>query len=451
MQRSWRARGVAAAAFAAMLFGLAGQARAQTEGPVIVTVALDGVVDPIIADHITATIARAEGDGAEAVLLTIDTPGGLGSSMDQIDEAILNSSIPVIGYVSPSGARAASAGAFILLSCPVAAMAPGTNVGASTPIGLSGGDLSDKVTNDAAAKMRAIAQTYGRNASVAETFVTEAASITADDALADDVIDQIAPTPDELLQRLDGTTVKLGTGTSVTLQTAGATMEDAPLGGFLGFLHALIDPNIAFIFFWLGLGLLVLELIVPGHIFSGTIGTLMLIVAFVSFGVLPVRIIGIALLVLSVIAFIIELKVPGFGIWGSLAIVSLLLGGWFLYDRSGGVEVSPVVLIAVAACAGLFFGLVVAKALAIRHSPPVDLRPIIGADGVSLSAIGPMSGLVRVSAEEWQAVSPGGEIAEGAPIRVTAIDGLVLTVEPAPDEHAPARSPAPASEGGSPA
>ncbi|MDP9184957.1 MAG: hypothetical protein M3O29_04735, partial [Actinomycetota bacterium] len=144
----------------------------------------------------------------------------------------------------------------------------------------------------------------------------------------------------------------------------------------------------------------------------------------------------------------VELKVPGFGIWGSLAIVSLLLGGWFLYDRSGGVEVSPVVLIAVAACAGLFFGLVVAKALAIRHSPPVDLRPIIGADGVSLSAIGPMGGLVRVSAEEWQAVSPSGEIAEGAPIRVTAIDGLVLTVEPAPDEHAPARSPAPASEGG---
>ncbi|MDP9185063.1 MAG: nodulation protein NfeD, partial [Actinomycetota bacterium] len=248
MHRSWRARGVAAAAFAAMLFGLAGQARAQTEGPVIVTVALDGVVDPIIADHITATIARAEGDGAEAVLLTIDTPGGLGSSMDQIDEAILNSSIPVIGYVSPSGARAASAGAFILLSCPVAAMAPGTNVGASTPIGLSGGDLSDKVTNDAAAKMRAIAQSYGRNAGVAESFVTEAASITADDALADDVIDQIASNADELLQRLDGTTVKLGTGTSVTLQTAGATMEDAPLGGFLGFLHALIDPNIAFIF-----------------------------------------------------------------------------------------------------------------------------------------------------------------------------------------------------------
>ena len=451
MQRSWRARGAAAAALAAMVFGLAGQVHAQTEGPVIVTVALDGVVDPIIADHITATIQRATDAGAEAVLLTIDTPGGLGSSMDEIDQAILNSTIPVIGYVSPSGARAASAGAFILLSCPVAAMAPGTNVGASTPIGLSGGDLADKVTNDAAAKMRGIAQTYGRNPDVAETFVTEAASITADEALADNVIDLIAPTTEDLLQQLNGTTVTLGNGTSVPLTTAGATLEDTPLGGFLGFLHTLIDPNIAFIFFWLGLGLLILELIVPGHIFSGTIGTLMLIVAFVSFGVLPVRIIGIALLVLSVIAFVVELKAPGFGIWGSLAIVSLLLGGWFLYDRTGGVEVSPAVLIGVAAGAGLFFGLVVAKALALRHRPPVQLRPIIGASGIALSPVTPTAGLVRVAAEEWQAVSPSGEIAHGVPIHVTAIDGLVLTVEPAPNEHTPARDPAPASEGGNPA
>ena len=451
MQRSWRARGVAVVAFAAMAVGLTGQARAQSETPVIVTVALDGVVDPIVADHIAATIDRAAEDGAEAVLLTIDTPGGLGSSMDEIDEAILNSSIPVIGYVSPSGARAASAGAFILLSCPVAAMAPGTNVGASTPIGLSGGDLADKVTNDAAAKIRGIAQTYGRNADVAETFVTEAASITADEALEQDVIDRIASSTDDLLQQLNGETIALGNGTSVTLQTAGASLEDAPLGGFLGFLHALIDPNIAFIFFWLGLGLLILELIVPGHIFSGTIGTLMLIVAFVSFGVLPVRIIGIALLVLSVIAFIVELKAPGFGIWGSLAIVSLLLGGWFLYDRSGGVEVSPVALIGVALGAGLFFGLVVAKALALRHRPPVQLRPIVGSTGITLSPVNPTSGLVRVAAEEWQAVAPAGEIDQGVPIHVTALDGLVLTVEPVPDGHDPARDPAPASEGGNPA
>ena len=448
MQRSWRARGMTAVALAAMIVGLGAQAHAQTTAPVIVTVSLEGVVDPIVADHIRATIDRANEQGAEAVLLTIDTPGGLGSSMDEIDEAILNSPIPVIGYVSPSGARAASAGAFILMSCPVAAMAPGTNVGASTPVGLSGGDLSQKIANDAAAKMRGIAQTYGRNAAVAESFVTDAVSISSDEALSEDVIDYIAATSGDLLEDLDGQRVKLANGSSVTLETAGAMLEDAPLGGFLGFLHALIDPNLAFVFFWLGLGLLILELIVPGHIFSGTIGTLMLIIAFVSFGVLPVRIIGIALLVLSVIAFIVELKVPGFGIWGSIAIVALLLGGWFLYDRSGGVEVSPGVLIAVAAGAGVFFGLVVAKALALRHRPPVQLRPIVGADGVALSPITGNSGLVRVAAEEWRAVTLGGEIDQGAHIHVTALDGLVLTVEPAAAEHEPARDPAPASEGG---
>jgi membrane-bound serine protease (ClpP class) len=448
MQRSWRARGMTVVALAAMVVGLGAQAHAQTATPVIVTVSLEGVVDPIVADHISATIDRATQDGAEAVLLSIDTPGGLSSSMDEIDEAILNSSIPVIGYVSPSGARAASAGAYVLLSCPVAAMAPGTNVGASTPVGLSGGDLSEKIANDAAAKMRGIAQTYHRNADVAESFVTDAVSISSEEALSDHVIDRIATSTTDLLQQLDGETVTLATATHVTLATAGATLDDAPLGGFLGFLHTLIDPNLAFIFFWLGLGLLILELIVPGHIFSGTIGTLMLIIAFVSFGVLPVRIIGVALLILSVIAFIVELKAPGFGIWGSIAIVTLLLGGWFLYDRSGGVQVSPYVLLGVAAGAGLFFGFVVAKALAIRHRPPVELRPIVGADGVALSPITASGGLVRAAAEEWRATAPGGEIDQGARIRVTAIDGLVLTVEPAATEHGPARDPAPASEGG---
>jgi membrane-bound serine protease (ClpP class) len=451
MQRRWRVGATAAIAAALMLTGLASQAHAQSGQPVIASVDLNGVVDPIVADHIVSVIQRANDDQDAAVLLTIDTPGGLGSSMDEIDEAILNSAVPVIGYVAPSGARAASAGAFVLMSSPVAAMAPGTNVGASTPIGLSGGDLSDKVTNDAAASMRKLAQTYGRNADVAETFVTTATSITAEEALDQNVIDLIAASQDDLLAQLDGTDVTLANGSTVTLHTAGATIDEEPLGGFFGFLHTLLDPNLAFIFFWLGLGLVILELIVPGHIFSGTIGTILLILAFVSFGVLPVRIIGIALLVLSVIAFIIELKAPGFGVWGGIAIVSLLLGGWFLYDRAGGVEVSPAVLVGVAIFAGLFFGLVVVKALAIRHVPPAQLRPIVGADGVALHSVGPNGGMVRVSAEEWQAVTAGERIREGTPVHVLSIDGLVLTVEAITDEHAPAGQRAPVSEGGNPA
>jgi membrane-bound serine protease (ClpP class) len=424
-------------------------ASAQTDRPVVYGVELTGVVDPIVADHIATVIGRANDDQADAVLLTIDTPGGLGSSMDQIDQAILNSSVPVIGYVSPIGARAASAGAFVLLSCPVAAMAPGTNVGASTPIGLSGGDLARKVQNDAEASMRKLAQTYGRNEDVAASFVSSAASITAEEALADGVIDTIAASEEELLTDLDGDTVALANGEQVMLHTGDASVEDQPLGAFMGFLHGLIDPNLAFIFFWVGLGLIVLELIVPGHIFSGTIGTLLLITALVSFGILPVRVIGIALLVLSVIAFIVELHAPGLGIWGAIGLIALVLGGWFLYDRSAGVHVSPQVLIAVAVFATLFFGFIVAKALQVRHTPSMQLRQIVGAEGVALPmGVGPDGGQVRVASEQWRAVAPAGRIAGGAPIRVLSLDGLVLTVEPATTEHDAAEHPVPSQEGG---
>jgi membrane-bound serine protease (ClpP class) len=450
---------IAGLALGASLVGISvfGQAVAHAQGsggPVIVSLTLDGVVDPFTADYITSNVARAQADGAEAVLLTIDTPGGLGSSMDEISRSFLGSTIPVIAYVAPSGARAASAGAFLLLSVPVAAMAPGTNVGASTPIGLSGGDISgtlgEKVKNDATAKIRSYAQTYGRNQDVAASFVTDAASITAEEALKDGVIEYVAPSIAALLAQLDGTTVRLGSGQEVTLHTAGVQLQEEQMGAFVGFLHTLLDPNLAFIFFWLGLGLVLLEIIVPGHFLSGFLGVLFLILAIVSFGILPVRIIGIALLVLSVIAFVLELKAPGLGIYGALGLIFLLLGGWLLYDRAGGVEVSPWVLIAVAAFAAVFFGVVVAAALKVRHAPSVWTRTVIGQEGIALPAgIGPKGGIVRVAAEEWRAVAPSGPIQGGSKVRVTSLDGLVLTVEPVTDEHEAAGTrPAPATEGG---
>ncbi|MGZ8578047.1 MAG: NfeD family protein [Actinomycetota bacterium] len=427
--------------------GLTHAASAQPATPSgdVIVLHLDGPVDDFSADYLIREIAAAAGDGAAVVLIEIDTPGGLVSSMHQISGAILNTTVPVVGYVAPSGARAASAGAFILLSCPVAAMAPGTNVGASTPVGLNGGDLGTKITNDAAASIRSIAQTYGRNAEVAETFVTQGASITAEEALAENVIDVISSSQEQLLADLDGTQVTLGDGQQVTLELAGAPVVDHEMGGFFGFLQRLLDPNLVFIFFWLGLALIVLELIVPGHIFSGTVGTAMLIVALLGFGVLPVRIIGIALLILSVVAFIIEIKAPGLGIWGAVGVVALLLGGWFLYDRSGGVQVSPGVLLAVAGFVVLFFGFVVAKALRIRHMPPAQGREvIIGKPGVALGpGVDERGGTVRVSAEEWRAIAPDGLIHGGAQVRVTGLDGLVLTVEPLVDEPGTgARTPA---------
>ena len=431
-------------------FVLAGTADAQDGSAEQVPVLdLDGVVDPFLADYIEHGIEVANGDHpAPAVMIQIDTPGGLDSSMRQITQAILNSKVPVICYVSPQGARAASAGAFVLMSCPVAAMAPGTNVGAATPVGLSGAIGSDKAVNDAAAYIRSLAETYGRNADMAESFVRSAESITAEAALSAHVIDVIAPTAEALLVDIDGRQVRLGDGTTTALDTQGWVLEDEPMGGFIGFLHSLLDPNLAFIFFWVGLALIVLELLVPGHVFSGTIGTILLILSIVSFGLLPVQLVGIALLIAAVVLMIVELHVPGFGIWGFAGLVCLVLGGWFLYDRSQGVSVSPAVIAPVAIFIGAFFFLVLTKVLKMRHMAPAQgPEVVVGKEGVVIGRGLDPKGIVRVASEEWKATtSDGSSLPAGARVVVTRLDGLALTVDAANDEGATAGT-APA-EGG---
>ena len=421
---------------------LAFPAHARSAAATVPVLQLDGVVDPFVADYLQSSIERAAGDGAPAVMIEIDTPGGLISSERQITQAILAAPIPVIGYVAPQGARAASAGAFVLLSCPVAAMAPGTNVGAATPVGLDGAVGSDKAVNDAAASIRSLAETYGRDADVAESFVRDATSITAEEALAQGMIEVIAPSRTELLAELSGMPITLANGTTMTLDTTGWELQDQPMGGFVSFLHGLLDPNLAFIFFWLGLILIVIELIVPGHIFSGTVGTILLILAVLSFGVLPVRLLGVILLIAAVIAFFVEMSAPGLGIWGAIGLICLVLGAWFLYDRAGGVEVSPIVIAAVALSVAAFFGIALSKLIAIRRMPPPQgPEAIIGLEGVALGGGLHPRGIVRVASEEWQAVAPDARIPTGAKVRVTGIDGLVLTVEPVADEHVPAATP----------
>jgi membrane-bound serine protease (ClpP class) len=278
--------------------------------------------------------------------------------------------------------------------------------------------------------------------------VTESRSITSQEALEGNVIDLIAPTERDLLEQVEGTDVLLAEGTTATLETAGSPIEDQPMSPGVGFLHDLFDPNLAFIFFWLGLALLVLELIVPGHVFSGTVGTIFLLTAIASFGFLPVRLIGIALLVASVVFFVIELKVPGLGIWSLAGIASLVLGGLVLFDPAGGVRVSPFAIVPVAAFMALFFGFVVSKALAMRYLPPAQgPEAIVGREGVVLPGGLDPEGVVRVAAEEWKATSPTGTIPEGSRIRVVRLDGLVLTVEPVAPEHAPAGGVLPARGG----
>jgi membrane-bound serine protease (ClpP class) len=408
---------------------LAAPATAQEETPAgaIVQIPLEGVVDPFVADHITTEIARAEDADATAVLLTIDTPGGLDSSMREITQAILNAGVPVIGYVSPAGARAASAGTFVLLSAHVAAMAPGTNVGAAHPVGLSGAVASDKATNDAAAYIRSLAEANDRNADWAERAVRESVSASAQEALRLGVIDLVANDIPSLLRELDGTTVTLGDGSEATLSTTGASIVRQDLNGFQRFLHALLTPELAFVFFWLGLAFLVTELFVPGGVI-GTIGGLMLVASIVALGMLPVQLIGVVLLLASVVFFVLELNHPGLGALAVGGVVCLLLGGWFLFEDQA--RVSPFLIVPVAAGAAAFFLIVVRAAIRMRRST-VEMRDdtLVGKEGVVVNDLAP-TGVIQIASEEWTAEAVGGTPVRGDHVRVVAVEGLTLKVEP---------------------
>jgi membrane-bound serine protease (ClpP class) len=430
---------VLALAGTVLLTAAAAGARAQELGGAIVQVSVEGVVDPFVADHVERTLEDARADGARAVLLAIDTPGGLDSSMRQITQAILNSEVPVIGFVSPEGARAASAGTFILLSTHVAAMAPATNVGAAQPVGISGAVASDKAVNDAAEYIVSIAERQGRNAAWAESAVREAESVSAERALELGVIDLIAPDAGTLLAEVDGRTVTVTGGREVTLDLEGATIREVRLGPFAGFLHALLDPNLAFVFFWLGLALIAIEFFVPGGV-AGTTGGIMFVLSLIALGMLPVQLIGVLLLLASIVFFALELLHPGVGLPTAGGVVSLVLGGLLLFDRSvPGVAVSPLVIAPVAAFAAFFFLIVIRKAIALRKVR-VSTRDeqLVGREGTVVRDLDP-TGVVQVAAEEWTAVSEEGPIRRGERVRVVAMEGLRLRVEPV---EAPATAPA---------
>jgi len=405
-------------------------ARAQELAGSVVELALDGVVDPFVADYIEENVAAAQEQGALAVLITIDTPGGLDSAMRQITQAILNSRIPVIGYVSPEGARAASAGTFILLSTHIAAMAPATNVGAAQPVGISGAVASEKAVNDAAEYIVAIAEDQGRNAEWAESAVRDAESVSAEQALELGVIDLIAPDVPSLLADAQGMTVTVAGDQEVTLDLEGATIREVEPGPLVGILHALLDPNLAFIFFWLGLALIAIEFFVPGGI-AGTIGVLMFVTSLVALGMLPVQLIGVVLLLASVVFFVLELMHPGVGLPAAAGVVCVILGGLLLFDTSvPGVEVSPLVILPVAAFAAFFFLIVVRKAIGLRKLKVASRdQQLIGREGTVLQDLDP-TGVVQVASEHWTAASVRGSPRKGERVRVVQMEGLRLKVEP---------------------
>jgi membrane-bound serine protease (ClpP class) len=427
-----------AAACAVLLAGFSSGAVAQGSSPVITELRLDGVVDPFISDYIADEIAAANARSDDAILLTIDTPGGLDSSMRTIVQAIMSSESPVICYVSPEGARAASAGTFILLSCSVAAMAPGTNVGAAHPVGISGAVASEKAENDAAAYIRSIAEERGRNADWAERAVRESVSISAQDALDTGVVDVVEPTTESLLSTIDGRRVEVAEGAGAVLDTANADIQTLSPGLGTRILHTLLGPDFSFIFFYLGLGLIVIELLHPGISVPGILGVLSLVASFASLGMLPFEIIGVGLLLASTIFLVLELQVPGPGVFTVGALITVVLGGLLLFDPA--VPSARVSIWTIAPVAGVLLLLLVTLVPAARRARRLpyeaDSARLVGLTGIVTEDLDP-EGVVLLTAESWTAYSDVGRVPKGARVRVIEVDGLTLKVEPLVEEGAP--------------
>jgi membrane-bound serine protease (ClpP class) len=421
----------------------AGTAAALSVAPdhIVISLRLTGVVDPFVANYVEKGVKEANEAGNAAVLVTIDTPGGLDSSMRKIVKAILGSHVPVLCYTAPAGARAASAGAFIMLACPINAMAPGTNIGAAHPVGVSGAIEQDKVTNDAAAYIRSLADQWGRNADWAEDAVRNSVSIPAEEALRINVVDMIAATDQEVLAQSDGRTIRLADGTEITVHTADTSTESRKLGWGAGLLHGLIDPNLAFLFFYVGLVLVIIEVIHPGISVPGLVGALLLVSAFVSFGFLPVQLGGVVLLVVSAVFFLAELKHPGIGLPTVGGVVTLIFGGLLLFNSAvPNARVSPWVLGGVAIGIVSFFAVVVRAVVAARSMPrTAGFEGMVGEEGTAVDDLAPR-GRVRARRETWTAESAGPAIPAGTTVRILRLEGLRLIVEPVSPVSPPATS-----------
>jgi membrane-bound serine protease (ClpP class) len=412
---------------------LAGFARQE-----IRLLAIEGVINPLTARYLERELRTAASDRAALVVLRLDTPGGLERSMRKMAEAILASRVPVAVYVAPPGARAASAGMFLTIAAHVAAMAPGTNIGAAHPVGIGGQGadsvMTGKAVNDAAALARALAAERGRNVAWAEAAVRRSVSITAAEALDEDVIDLVARDRNELLRRLDGRDVRTSAG-EVTVRTAGASLVERPMQLHERLLHVITDPNIAYLLFTIAMVGIMAELYSPGMIFPGLTGALSLMLALVAFGSLPINWAGVLLLLLAAGLTIAELYAEGFGVLGVGALVAFVLGSLLLYEPFGVpspslpiVRVSPWLIAATSAAMAAFLVLVV-RALVRAQRAPVAVGPqaLVGRAGVALSKLAP-SGQVRVDGEVWSAVVEDEAVSAGEAVEVAAVEGVTLRV-----------------------
>lgn len=394
---------------------------------------INGSINPATSDYIHEGLKRAEEKNAECILVRINTPGGLLTATRSIVTDFLESKIPIVVYVSPAGSQCASAGVFIALASNIAVMAPGTNIGAAHPVNLQGGMdsvMSEKVTNDAAAFIRSISEKRHRNMKWAEEAVRKSISITETEALAEHVIDFIAKNQTALLDSLNGRRVATSQDT-VTLETKNAIVESHEMSWEYKILDTMSDPNVAYIFMMLGIYGLLFELYNPGSIFPGVIGAISLLIALYTLHTLPVNYAGLALIILGIILFVLEIKITSHGILTVGGVISLFLGSIMLINTEAWFTVAgislAVIIPTVLLTAAFFIFAIGAGLRAQRRKPTTGSEGIVGERGVTITKLSP-HGQVKVQGEIWSAESLDGNIPKDTPIVVAEVTGLHLKV-----------------------
>jgi membrane-bound serine protease (ClpP class) len=429
---------IAAVAALALVAGAttAGPARAAGNHPLVLAMRLDTEINPVSASFVKDSISKAESEHAAALVILMDTPGGDSDSMNQIIQAELASTVAVIVYVAPEGARAASAGAFITMGSDLAAMAPTTHIGAATPIDASGqnlgSDLRRKVIHDAVAQITSLANSHGRNAHAARLMVTNASEFTASQALHRNLIENVARSLPVLLGQIDGTTTYYKQK-PIVLHTAGAQIETIDMPWTLRLLDILINPNLLYLLFLAGIMGIAYEVFHPGVILPGTLGAVSLILALFGFSVVSINLAGVVLMIFGVVLLGMEAWVSAHGLMGISGVIAIAAGGLMLF-RTPGEGVSPFLVIGMSVVAGVLLAFVATKVVAARHSPVVSgggALALVGRTAVVRTRLQP-HGQVYLHGELWQAETAGDDIEAGREVVVESVDGLTLRVTPAP-------------------
>ena len=417
--------------FVALLFLLPSFLFAQK----VFTITIKDAINPAVAEFINQSIEKSEEAKAEVLIINLYTPGGLLSSTRDIVTDIMGSEVPVVVFVSPSGAHAGSAGVFITMAANIAVMAPGTNIGAAHPVSMSGGGdaiMMEKGTNDAAAFIRSIAEKRGRNISWAEDAVRLSESITETEALEKNVINLIANNQSDLLKKIDGMTVELDNGSKI-IRTKNAEVVSLEMGFFQQVLSKLSDPNVAYILMMLGFFGILFEFFSPGAIFPGIVGVICLILAFYAMSSMPVNYAGVGLIVFGIVLFLLEIKIVSHGVLAIGGTISVLLGSMILFRSSPAenfVSLSWSVIISVTAVSALFFAFLVTMGLRAQRTKPVSGEgSIIGKTGFTMNELDP-AGQIKIMGETWGAVTMGEKIAKDEKVIIKEIKGLTLYVVP---------------------